>query len=381
MRRRISEHLPVHRPAEIVELVFDVAPLLFGAPSSRWAAGPAPRCVRHERRPAARKTPCTGKRIGHCLGGILEGRKGPPRTARRKRRARRNGAWVGMFDWACPLGKPPIMPPRKPCHGSLSRQGDCCSLGGMPDLRGERVLLRAWCPTDLPAFAALNADPRVMEYLPKELSREESDALARRCQEGLDARGYGLWAVEVPGMADFIGYVGLSVPRFAAAFTPCVEVGWRIAHEHWGRGYATEAARLALAFGFGQAALEEIVSFTVPANRRSRAVMERLGMTHDPKEDFDPPTAAGRGPAAASRPVPAAAAHASLTVSCLRATPPTNACPPCRARASWRAMDHRCPRASTSGPPWNRGRVASPVHRRARPPLPAPGKFPPAPDR
>ena len=90
-------------------------------------------------------------------------------------------------------------------------------------------------------------------------------------------------------MADFIGYVGLSVPRFEAAFTPCVEIGWRIARDHWGRGYATEAARLALAFGFNQGALEEIVSFTVPANRRSRAVMERLGMVHDPREDFDHP--------------------------------------------------------------------------------------------
>ena len=159
----------------------------------------------------------------------------------------------------------------------------------MAVFRGARVLLRAWQPADLPAFAALNADPRVMELLPKKLSREESDAMARRCQEGLDARGYGLWAVEVPGAADFIGYVGLSVPRFEAAFTPCVEVGWRIAHDHWGHGYATEAARVALGVGFDQGALAEIVSFTVPANRRSRAVMERLGMVHHPEEDFDHP--------------------------------------------------------------------------------------------
>ena len=154
---------------------------------------------------------------------------------------------------------------------------------------GERVILRAWRPADLSAFAALNADPQVMEFLPKELSREESDALARRCQQGLDSRGDGLWAVEVPGVADFIGYTGLSVPGFEAPFTPCVEIGWRVARAYWGNGYATEAARVALAVGFGPASLEEIVSFTVPANRRSRAVMERLGMAHHPEEDFDHP--------------------------------------------------------------------------------------------
>ena len=159
----------------------------------------------------------------------------------------------------------------------------------MAVFHGERVILRAWQPADLPAFAALNADPQVIEFLPKGLSREESDALARRCQQGLDARGYGLWAVGVPGVADFIGYTGLSVPGFEASFTPCVEIGWRIARAHWGHGYATEAARVALTVGFGPAALEEIVSFTVPANRRSRAVMERLGMTHHPEEDFDHP--------------------------------------------------------------------------------------------
>ena len=159
----------------------------------------------------------------------------------------------------------------------------------MSVFHGERVILRPWRPEDLPAFAALNADPRVMEFMPGTLSREESDSLARRCQEGIDARGYGLWAVEVPGVAEFIGDVGLFAPRFEAAFTPCMEVGWRIAHAHWGRGYATEAGKLALAVGFGRAALEEIVSFTVPANRRSRAVMERLGMFHHPGDDFDHP--------------------------------------------------------------------------------------------
>ena len=159
----------------------------------------------------------------------------------------------------------------------------------MATFHGPRVLLRPWRAADLAPFAALNADPRVMEFLPAALSREESDAMALRCQESLDARGFGLWAVELPGVADFIGYVGLSVPRFEAAFMPCVEIGWRIAHAFWGRGFATEAARVALTVGFGQVALDEIVSFTVPANRRSRAVMERLGMVHRAEEDFDYP--------------------------------------------------------------------------------------------
>ena len=103
-------------------------------------------------------------------------------------------------------------------------------------------------------------------------------------------RGFGRWAIEVPGIAGFIGFVGLSVPNFQAAFTPCVEIGWRLAYDHWGHGYATEAARAALDFGFGELALHEIVSFTVPANLRSRGVMERIGMTRSPADDFDHPS-------------------------------------------------------------------------------------------
>ena len=148
------------------------------------------------------------------------------------------------------------------------------------ELRGQRVLLRSWQSDDLEAFAALNADPRVMEHYPATLTREESDAFVReRIVPHFDEHGFGLWAVEVPGVAPLVGYAGLSVPAFEADFTPCVEIGWRLAHEHWGRGYATEAARVALDFGFSEADLEEVVSFTVPANRRSIAVMERLGMT------------------------------------------------------------------------------------------------------
>ena len=110
-----------------------------------------------------------------------------------------------------------------------------------------------------------------------------------RIEAGFAADGFGLWAVEVAGGPPFIGFVGLAVPRFEAHFTPAVEVGWRLAREHWGRGYATEAARAALDYGFGTVGLEEVVSLTVPANTRSIAVMERLGMTRDPADDFDHP--------------------------------------------------------------------------------------------
>ena len=156
-------------------------------------------------------------------------------------------------------------------------------------LSTARLRLREWRPEDLPAFAAMNADPRVMEFYPKPLAAEESNAMAGRIQRHIAERGFGLWAVEAPGVADFLGYVGLSVPAYETAFTPCVEIGWRLGAASWGQGYATEAARAALAHGFGTLELREIVSFTVPANRRSRAVMERLGMTRDPSEDFDHP--------------------------------------------------------------------------------------------
>jgi ribosomal-protein-alanine N-acetyltransferase len=128
-----------------------------------------------------------------------------------------------------------------------------------------------------------------MEHFPGTMTRAESDAHVDAIVEHFAARGYGLWAVEVPGEAEFIGFVGLSVPRFQAHFTPAVEVGWRLATFAWGRGYATEAAREALRFGFEEAGLAEIVSFTAPVNERSRAVMRRIGMTHDPAGDFDHP--------------------------------------------------------------------------------------------
>jgi RimJ/RimL family protein N-acetyltransferase len=157
------------------------------------------------------------------------------------------------------------------------------------ELRTERLLLRRWLPSDRSAFAALNADARVMAHLPAVLTRDESDAVAERIEWHFDRHGFGLWALEIPGTVPFAGFVGLSVPRFDAHFTPCVEIGWRLAAEHWGRGYATEAARATLAFAFGEAGLVEVVSFTVPENLRSRRVMERIGMARNPADDFDHP--------------------------------------------------------------------------------------------
>ena len=156
-------------------------------------------------------------------------------------------------------------------------------------LTTARLRLRPWRPEDLPQYATMNADPRVREYFPRVLTTEESNHEAARIAAHFDEHGFGLWALEVIGVADFIGFVGLAVPRFEAHFTPCVEIGWRLAVEHWGHGYATEGARAALDCGFQRLGLEEIVAFTVPANRRSRRVMERLGMTWSPVDDFDHP--------------------------------------------------------------------------------------------
>lgn len=159
----------------------------------------------------------------------------------------------------------------------------------MPDetvLATERLRLRSWREEDRAPFAALNADPRVMEYFPACLDRAQSDALTDRIEAHFARRGFGLWAVELTGIAPFIGFIGLSIPRFAAHFTPCVEIGWRLAHQHWGRGYASEGASRVLAHGFGALKLAEIVSFTTVGNHRSRAVMQRIGMRRDPAGDF-----------------------------------------------------------------------------------------------
>lgn len=157
-----------------------------------------------------------------------------------------------------------------------------------PVIKTPRLTLRGWEAADLPPFATLNADPRVTEFLPRTLTGTESDALVARIQDHFARHGFGWWAVEIS--QGFAGFVGLGVPGFEAAFTPCVEIGWRLSADHWGRGYATEAARAVAGFAFGQLGLSELVSFTVPANLRSRAVMTRLGMRHDPTDDFEHPS-------------------------------------------------------------------------------------------
>lgn len=157
------------------------------------------------------------------------------------------------------------------------------------ELQTERLRLRLWTNADREPFAKLNADPRVMEYFAALLSREQSDGMAQRIEAHFQEHGFGYWAIEVPGLTDFAGYVGLSVQTFAAPFAPCVEISWRLAFEHWGRGYATEGARAVMRFGFDTVGLDEVVSFTLPANLRSRHVMEKIGMQYDPDGDFEHP--------------------------------------------------------------------------------------------
>lgn len=157
------------------------------------------------------------------------------------------------------------------------------------EFRTPRLVLRRFLPTDREPFARLNADPEVMRHFPSPLDRRESDALADRIEAHFEAHGFGPWAVEVVGGPPFLGFVGLARVGFDAPFTPAVEILWRLGREAWGMGYATEAARESCRIAFEELALPELVSFTVPENRRSRAVMERLGMTHDPMQDFEHP--------------------------------------------------------------------------------------------
>ncbi len=151
--------------------------------------------------------------------------------------------------------------------------------------RTARLLMRQWADADLEPFAAMNADSEVMEYFPATLDRPASDSLAGRARAGLAENGWGLWALEVEGR--FAGYTGLARPSWNPSL---VEVGWRLPRWAWGHGYATEAAREALAVGFDEVGLAEVVSFTAVSNHRSQAVMRRLGMTRDPADDFDYPT-------------------------------------------------------------------------------------------
>jgi RimJ/RimL family protein N-acetyltransferase len=159
----------------------------------------------------------------------------------------------------------------------------------IPELTTERLVLRGWHAADREAHAAMNADADVMRHFPDVMDAEASDAMFERMVTHWAEHGFGLWAVERLGDGRFLGFTGLTRPSFEAHFTPAVEVGWRFVREAWGNGYATEAATAALRFGFEIVGLDEIVSFTVPANERSWRVMERLGMTRDPADDFDHP--------------------------------------------------------------------------------------------
>ena len=176
-----------------------------------------------------------------------------------------------------------------------------------------RLLLRLWKPEDLAPFAAMNADPRVMEFYPDPLTREESDAMAVRIQQGFSKHGFGLWALEIRGVAEFAGFVGLSVPRFEAAFTPCVEIGWRLDAAHWGRGYASEAARAVLGHGFRPVGLggNRLVHRATP-NLRSQAVMRADRDGALPGTRFRPSGIVGRPPAAAPCVLPAQTAVFTL---------------------------------------------------------------------
>jgi ribosomal-protein-alanine N-acetyltransferase len=159
----------------------------------------------------------------------------------------------------------------------------------MTILETERLILRNWRAADRQPFAQMNADPLVMEFMPATLSNSESDLLVDKIQKHFQTHGFGPFAAELRASHSFIGFIGLAIPSFQARFTPCVEVGWRLSAIHWGKGLATEGAREVMRYAFGVLRLDDVVSFTVPANVRSRRVMEKLGMTHDPTDDFDHP--------------------------------------------------------------------------------------------
>ncbi len=151
--------------------------------------------------------------------------------------------------------------------------------------------MREWCHTDRIPYAALNASPDVMRHFPATLTLQQSDEMVDRMANSWRDNGFGLWAVERSDTAEFVGFVGLAAPSWQAAFTPCVEVGWRLAQQHWGNGFAPEAARAALAWGFEHLDLPDaqIVSFATEGNAKSRRVMEKLGMIRDLDGDFDHP--------------------------------------------------------------------------------------------
>lgn len=156
-------------------------------------------------------------------------------------------------------------------------------------LETPRLILRHWIPSDREGFFELNSDTEVMRFFPKPLNREESDAVADRIEASLTERGWGLWAIELKENGEFIGFTGLNIPKIDTHFTPCVEIGWRLRKQFWNKGYASEAAAASLEFGFDVLKLEEIIAMTAVQNIPSRKVMEKIGMSYDPKGDFDHP--------------------------------------------------------------------------------------------
>lgn len=202
------------------------------------------------------------------------------------------GAWEQALHGFDPRDHPRPPPLLSATSGGAATSGRTLSVKASKhhdELRTERLLLRHWRDDDREPFAAMNADPRVMRFVPAPLDRDGSDRLIDRRQAFLAKLGWGLWAVEVVETGEFIGFTGLSWEPFDMPASPCVEVGWRLAADHWGRGYAPEAARAALDVAFDDLALEEVVSFTTTENEPSRRVMTKLGLRHDPARDFDHP--------------------------------------------------------------------------------------------
>jgi RimJ/RimL family protein N-acetyltransferase len=191
------------------------------------------------------------------------------------------------------------------------------------ELRTSRVLMRPWRPQDLEPFAALNADPEVMEHFPGTLSQTESAGLMARIESAFGDGGYGLWALELPGEEPFIGFLGLITVGEDFEFAPAVELGWRMARPWWGRGIATEAGKEVVRYAFDELGLDELVAYTAMQNERSRRVMVRLGMTHNPAEDFAHPAIppASRVSRHVLYRLPAASWRGNKLGSCAGATP------------------------------------------------------------
>ncbi len=157
------------------------------------------------------------------------------------------------------------------------------------ELHTQRCVLRQWRDDDFAPWAEMNADREVRRYFPSVLDAEQAAAEAGRCRDAIAQRGWGMWALEIPGEFRFAGFVGLNVPHYDAPFVPAVEIGWRLPRAAWDRGFATEAARAALEFAFKHLALREVIAIAVPSNEASLRVMQRLSMLRDATGDFEHP--------------------------------------------------------------------------------------------